>query len=145
MPPQEPAPTTVAEADELPEVPGLNMAEGLMRVAGNKKLYRKLLRQFSKTEADAAQRIGSALAEKDRALAERLAHTVKGVAGNIGASAVQNAAANLEKAIKGSAPAAEIEAFRASLEECLAPSSKDCRRHWKGRRPNRLRQAIRSR
>ena len=81
-----------------------------MRVAGNKKLYRKLLRQFSNTEADAAQRIASALAENDRALAERLAHTVKGVAGNIGATAVQNAAANLEKAIKGSAPAAEIEA-----------------------------------
>ena len=57
MPPQEPAPAAVAEVDELPEVPGLNVAEGLMRVAGNKKLYRKLLRQFSNTEADAAQRI----------------------------------------------------------------------------------------
>jgi two-component system sensor histidine kinase/response regulator len=120
VPQQEPAPAAVAEADALPDVPGLNTAEGLMRVAGNRKLYRKLLRQFSSTEADAAQRIGSALAEKDRALAERLAHTVKGVAGNIGAPAVQNAAANLEKAIKGSAPEAEIEVWRASLEECLA-------------------------
>ena len=85
VPPQEPAPPAVAEADELPDVPGLNTAEGLMRVAGNKKLYRKLLRQFSNTEADAAHRIASALAENDRALAERLAHSVKGVAGNIGA------------------------------------------------------------
>ena len=82
VPTQEPAPAAAAEADELPDVPGLNTAEGLMRVAGNKKLYRKLLRQFSTTEADAAQRIASALAENDRALAERLAHTVKGVAGN---------------------------------------------------------------
>ena len=98
---------------------GLTLAEGLVRVAGNKKLYRKLLRQFSKTEADAAQRIASALAENDRALAERLAHSVKGAAGNLGASAVQNAAANLEKAIASSAPAAEIEVWRASLEECL--------------------------
>ncbi len=120
VPPQEPAPAAVAEADELPEVAGLNTAEGLMRVAGNKKLYRKLLRQFSNTEADAAQRIAAALAEKDRALAERLAHTVKGVAGNIGATAVQNAAASLEKAIAGSAPEAEIEVWRAALEECLA-------------------------
>ena len=100
-PPQEPAPAAVAEADELPDVPGLNVAEGLVRVAGNKKLYRKLLRQFSNTEADAAQRIASALAEKDRALAERLAHTVKGVAGNIGASAVQNAAAIWRRPLKG--------------------------------------------
>ena len=120
--PQEPAPAAVvAEADELPDVAGLNVAEGLVRVAGNRKLYRKLLRQFSTTEADAAQRIASALAEKDRALAERLAHTVKGVAGNIGAHAVQNAAAHLEKAIKGSSPAAEIEPARVALEQCLVP------------------------
>jgi len=90
-------------------------------VAGNKKLYRKLLRQFSQTEADATQRIAAALAGNDRALAERLAHTVKGVAGSIGAAAVQNAAAHLEKAIKGSAPEAEIERARSSLEQQLAP------------------------
>jgi two-component system sensor histidine kinase/response regulator len=104
----------------LPDVPGLNAADGLSRVAGNKKLYRKLLRQFSSTKADAARCIASALVENDRALAERLAHTVRGVAGNIGAPAVQNAAALLEKAIAGSAPPAEIEVLRASLEECLA-------------------------
>jgi two-component system sensor histidine kinase/response regulator len=120
VPPQEPATAAAAEADALPEVPGLNTAEGLMRVAGNKKLYRKLLRQFSSAEADAAQRIAAALTEKDRALAERMAHTVKGVAGNIGASAIQNAAASLEKAIAGSAPAAEVEVWRVSLAESLA-------------------------
>jgi two-component system, sensor histidine kinase and response regulator len=109
-----------AEADALPDVAGLNTADGLMRVAGNKKLYRKLLRQFSSTEAYAAQRIAAALAGNDRALAERLAHTVKGVAGNIGATAVQTAAANLEKGIKGSAAEGEIEVCRASLEESLA-------------------------
>ena len=120
VPPQEPARPAVADAGELPDVPGLNAAEGLARVAGNKKLYRKLLRQFSSTKSDAVQCIASALAEKDRALAERLAHTVRGVAGNIGAPAVQNAAAQLEKAIAGSAPAAEIDVLCASLEKCLA-------------------------
>jgi two-component system, sensor histidine kinase and response regulator len=119
VPPQQPAPAAVAEADELPDVPGLNAAEGLSRLAGNKKLYRKLLRQFSKDEADAARRIASALADNDRTLAERLAHSVKGVAGNLGAPAVQSAASRLEKAIAGSAPAAEIEALRTSLEEYL--------------------------
>ena len=59
--PDKQEPTTAPEADELPTVPGLNSAEGLLRVAGNRKLYRKLLRQFSHTEADAAQRIASAL------------------------------------------------------------------------------------
>ena len=109
-----------------------------MRVAGNKKLYRKLLRQFSTTEADAAQRIAAALAENDSGLAERLAHTVKGVAGNLGASAVQNAAASLEKAIAGSAPAAEIEVCRVSFEECLWPSLiHGLKAAWKGRMANR--------
>ena len=89
-------------------------------MAGNRKLYRKLLRQFASTKADAAQQIASALAENDRALAERLAHTVRGVAGNMGAPAVQDAAAHLEKAIAGSAPAAEIDVWLASLEDCLA-------------------------
>jgi signal transduction histidine kinase/ligand-binding sensor domain-containing protein/DNA-binding response OmpR family regulator/HPt (histidine-containing phosphotransfer) domain-containing protein len=119
LPPREPVATEAAEADELPWVPGLNTAEGLMRVAGNKKLYLKLLRQFSNAEADAAGRIASALAENDRTLAERLAHTVKGVAGNIGAPDVQRAAANLEKALASSTPEMEIEVCRASLAECL--------------------------
>ena len=90
--------------DELPTVPGLNAADGLVRVAGNTKLYRKLLHRFATTEADAAERIASALAAPNRALAERLAHTVQGVAGNIGAAAVQQAAAHLEQVIKDSAP-----------------------------------------
>jgi two-component system, sensor histidine kinase and response regulator len=113
------APTADAEAGELPDVLGLNTKEGLVRLAGNKKLYLKLLRQFSKTEVDAAERIASALAEDDRAGAERIAHSVKGAAGNLAASAVQNAAARLEKAIANSAPAAKIEIECASLEECL--------------------------
>jgi two-component system sensor histidine kinase/response regulator len=120
VPPLEPARPAIADADDaLPDVPGLNAAEGLSRVNGNRRLYRKLLRQFSRTQADAARRIASALAENDRPLAERLAHTVRGVAGNIGAPAVQHAAAHLEQAIAGSAPAAEIDVCRASLEECL--------------------------
>ena len=114
------APAAVSDGYELPAVPGLNVAEGLGRVAGNLKLYRKLLHRFATTEADAAERIASALAAPDRALAERLAHTIKGVAGNIGATAVQQAAADLEQAIKKSAPAADIDGARASLEECLA-------------------------
>ena len=103
-------PTEKPHADELeiPTVEGLNSAEGLLRVAGNKKLYGKLLRQFSNTEADAAQRIASALAANDRALAERLAHTVKGLAGSLGSHGVQQAAGRLEEVIASRAPSAEL-------------------------------------
>jgi signal transduction histidine kinase/CheY-like chemotaxis protein/ligand-binding sensor domain-containing protein len=120
VPPAVPAPATVSRGDELPAVPGLDVADGLGRVGGNTTLYRKLLHRFATTEADAAGRIASALAAPDRALAERLVHTVKGVAGNIGAAAVQRAAAHLEQAIKGAAPAADIERARVSLEASLA-------------------------
>src|SRR5262249_57592905 len=94
-----------ARVDGLPAVEGLDTAEGLLRVAGNKNLYLKLLRQFVATEHDAPSRIRERLASEDRATAERMAHTVKGVAGNLGAKAVQSAAADLERAVHEGSPA----------------------------------------
>ena len=48
-------PVVESRADnmEIPTVEGLNSVEGLMRVAGNRKLYLKLLRQFSAQQSDA--------------------------------------------------------------------------------------------
>jgi two-component system sensor histidine kinase/response regulator len=85
--------------EELPRIEGLQVDEGLARVAGNTKLYVKLLRQFVVQEADAGARISACLSSGDRSTAERLAHTVKGVAGSLGAGAVQAAGGVLEKAI----------------------------------------------
>ena len=113
-----PAPAVSAQADALPVVEGLDTADGLMRVAGNKKLYLKLLRQFVASEQDAPSRIRERLASQDRATAERMAHTVKGVAGNLGAGAVQTAAAELERAVKEGSPA---EALCDRLASVLSP------------------------
>jgi len=93
-----------SEADTIPSVEGLDTQDGLTRVAGNRKLYWKLLRQFLEQQAGAPARIAEALARSDFSLAERLAHTVKGVAGNLGAREVQHVAAALEKAIGAGAP-----------------------------------------
>ena len=89
-------------ADEviLPEIEGIDVAGGLRRVAGNRRLYRDLLTQFAAKQGDAGAQISAALQSGDRKLAERLAHTVKGVAGNIGILQVQAAAEKLEKAIR---------------------------------------------
>ena len=92
-------------ADTLPRIAGLAVDEGLARVAGNTKLYLKLLRQFVAQEADAGARIRACLISGDRGTAERLAHTVKGVAGSLGAGAVQAAGGVLEKAIGNGADA----------------------------------------
>jgi len=102
-------------ADALPSVDGLDVAEGLLRVAGNRSLYLKLLRQFVAQQAEAPARIAEAMKAGDHALAERLAHTVKGVAGNLGAKPVQAAAAALERAIAGREDAGGLEALRLRL------------------------------
>src|SRR4029077_8228974 len=74
---------------EIPTVEGLNSVEGLLRVAGNRKLYLKLLRQFCAQQSDAPGQIIELLKTGDRSAAERKAHTVKGVAGNLGVKTVQ--------------------------------------------------------
>ena len=86
----------------LPPIQGVNIAEGLNRVAGNRRLYRDLLTQFAAKQADAATQIAAALANGDRQIAERIAHTVKGVAGNLGIMQVHSSARDLEKAIRDS-------------------------------------------
>ena len=99
--PQQPFSTERA-SDEviLPEIAGVNLADGLKRVAGNRRLYRDLLRQFAAKQGDAAAQISAALEKGDHKLAERIAHTVKGVAGNIGITEVQSVAQKLEKALR---------------------------------------------
>jgi len=93
-------PIKVADEVLLPEIAGINLADGLKRVAGNKRLYRSLLMQFAAKQGDASVQISAALESGDLKLAERIAHTVKGVAGNIAITGVQSAAQRLEKAVR---------------------------------------------
>jgi len=114
------AAVTIQGASEIPAIEGLNTSDGLRRVAGNAKLYRNLLRQFVEGQADAAGRILESLDNGERALAERLAHTVKGVAGTIGAIEIQVVAGELEKAIRDRTEGMRVEALRVKLEAALA-------------------------
>jgi HPt (histidine-containing phosphotransfer) domain-containing protein len=86
-------------------VQGLDSADGLRRVGGNHKLYIKLLRQFAGQQTDTVAQIRAALATNDCESATRLAHTLKGVAGNLGAVPVQAAAAAVEKLLREKSPA----------------------------------------
>ncbi len=111
-------PKPAAASDvELPEIEGIDIAGGLKRVAGNKRLYRSLLEQFAAKQAGVASQIAEALGSGDRALAERLAHTVKGVAGNIGIGSVQAAAAKVERGIQEGD--SSVPALLAELESAL--------------------------
>jgi len=84
----------------LPELlPGIDLQWGLQRVGGNRKLFRKLLCEFYERHHGSKQAIEQALDAGDMAYARRLAHTLQGVAGNIGAKALQQQARVLERAI----------------------------------------------
>ncbi len=96
-----------SEDVEIPTIEGVDVEDGLRRVAGSRKLYRSLLEQFVARQAGVADEIAAALHRGDSGLAERLAHTVKGVSGNIGIRAVQEASARVEKSVKDSRPDVE--------------------------------------
>jgi signal transduction histidine kinase/CheY-like chemotaxis protein/CHASE3 domain sensor protein len=102
------SPLPARDSTPLPGVAGLDTQNGLSRVGGNVGLYMKLLRQFVEQQGQAVAQIGNAIAGGDGALAERLAHTLKGVAGNIGATSVQSVSGVLEKLIRNRAGAQEL-------------------------------------
>lgn len=83
-----------------PNMPSIMFNEGLARLGGNRKLYKKLLLQFRASNVETLDNIKTALLEGDDKTAARLVHTVKGVAANIGANQVAAAAAELEKLLK---------------------------------------------
>jgi len=84
----------------LPQIAGLDVADGLNRVAGNTKLYRSLLSQFADQQVDTVSAIRVSLAREDYASAERLMHTLKGVSGNLGAKELSGLAAEVERSLR---------------------------------------------
>ncbi|MBS1196795.1 MAG: barA, partial [Proteobacteria bacterium] len=101
-------------------IDGLDMAAGLRRVLGKKSLYLAMLKKFVGGQKNIAAEISRALAAYDQATAERLAHTLKGVAGNIGASGLQLMAENLETAIRESLPSQAVDESLAEIQSALA-------------------------
>jgi len=85
---------------DLPEIQYIDVNSGLKRVGGKKKLYLSILTKFYRDYPDATEQIKDAWDNGDQKLAQRLAHTVKGIAGTIGANDLQEAGGNLEASIK---------------------------------------------
>jgi HPt (histidine-containing phosphotransfer) domain-containing protein len=90
--------TTTNEA-EIPAMPDINIEAALSRLNGQTKLYRKLLLKFTDNQAAVITDIKTALDKKDTESAVRLAHTLKGMAGTIGAGKLQVLAGKLETAL----------------------------------------------
>jgi len=84
----------------LPHVAGLNPARGLEGTRGNRALYLHLLRIFADSGAETVDALAAAIAERNLAGLQHVAHSLKGSVGIIGAVDVEKAAIALDAAIR---------------------------------------------
>ena len=101
----------------LPVLPGIDTVAGLKRVRGKLTLYKELLERFAEGQTGTEAEIRVALEADERTTAERLAHTVKGLAATIGAHKLSGLAAALEAALhRDESPSADqLAAFGSEL------------------------------
>lgn len=98
-------------------IDGLDTGVGLRLMGGKQALYLDMLRKFSVKQSDAASRIRGSLLAGDSAAAERIAHTLKGLCGSIGAIALQQQAALVESMLRSGAAEDELRNAIGDLEE----------------------------
>ncbi|MCK5498400.1 MAG: response regulator, partial [Gammaproteobacteria bacterium] len=109
------------EQDAIPPLTGIDIDAGLAITQGNRKLYRRLLLKFLQSNLNFTEQFLSGQQSDDPEAATRIAHTLKGVAGNIGAIQIQSAAQVLETACKQHKEKSVIESALNSVESTLAP------------------------
>ena len=90
-----------------------------MRRLGRREAYLSLLRRFAIGQAAATREIRAALADGRIAEAERAAHTLKSVAGSIGARQLQCEAGEVEAALRRGATAEEVKPLIEPVERTL--------------------------
>ncbi|MDS4070455.1 MAG: Hpt domain-containing protein, partial [Candidatus Competibacter sp.] len=102
---RQPAPAAAIPADDpgwpdrLAGIPGLDLARGLAAVRGRPDSYRRVLALFLDHHGPDPARLTERVAAGDWDAVRRLAHALKGSAGNVGATGVQGAAEALQRAI----------------------------------------------
>jgi PAS domain S-box-containing protein len=105
-------------------IDGLDVKLGLSRVLNKPRLYCDLLLKFARDQTKAPQLLQEALDARDLPTAQRLAHTAKGLAGNIGATRLQEQAGLLEAAIRDRAAREKIDpllgVWRAGLRDLIS-------------------------
>lgn len=100
-------------------LPGFDVQDGLRRLGGNAKLYRKLILDFFKTIQAVPEKLKRALENSDYTSVQETIHSVKGLAGNVSARDFYHSAENFEKY------------FRTNNQEQLNALLKDLDHSWK--------------
>ena len=109
-----PQPAMPPSSMAAPAIAGLDTAAGLRRVLGKQDAYLRMLQTFVRDQGDMAVHLAERLERSDRAGAGALLHTLRGVAGNIGAVRVQTLAQQMEQGL-GRETAEELQTRHAAL------------------------------
>lgn len=101
--------------------PAVNHADGVARLMGDAVLFARVLARFRQEYRHAGERIRDALAAGDLALAQRLAHTLKGAAGMIEAVPLRDASYAMEQALRhgGGGLEAHLERLEGALDRVM--------------------------
>ena len=111
------APEPLAEGDDsalhaaLAALPGIDCQFGLQAVRGRLSSYHRLLDKFANNHHSDFALLRQNLAEGKSDAARRLAHSIKGAAGTLGATDIREAMASLEAAIPQGLSSVTLEPF----------------------------------
>ena len=100
----------------LKAIPGLDPDAALYRLRGKTASYLRLLQLFSNEHCDDTARVQAELAAGRQEEARRIAHSLKGAAGMLGATSLQEAASLMEQAILGNPEAGDVASRTTALE-----------------------------
>jgi two-component system, sensor histidine kinase and response regulator len=112
--------TSNATPPPLPPIAGLDQAAGLRRCGGRSAMYVALLERFAQSCQSTPAELAALAGAQNWRQAELVAHTVKGLAGTIGAHGIASLCAQLENAFSG-ADAGAAAAPLAALGQALPP------------------------
>lgn len=107
-----------ARDENIPDnLPGLDFAAGLRNLRGNIGLYKRLLNELARDHASAEELIRAEMEPSgDLQTAIRIAHTLKGISGNLGAMDLYEKSSALEEALTtGKAHKAKLNSFAKAL------------------------------
>jgi PAS domain S-box-containing protein len=120
LPPPAPAPADDEQVlAALRRLPDIDVDAGLHIVRNKVGQYLHLLSLFGELHGSDIGKVRGALATGDRENARIVAHSLKGVAGNIGAGKLRQCAAQLEAAIKEGQPEDQLEPALGDVEQHL--------------------------
>ena len=91
----------VKSGNNIPDLKGIDISFGLRAANNNSKLYRKQLSKFYDRYKDFHSSFHTAMSANDAELVTREAHTLKSLAGTIGAKALYSSSHELEQACLG--------------------------------------------